>query len=898
MKKVIFWGLFFIFATVEAQYEALFNGKQEFSVDPIGSYFNVTPRNPATKILLSSISTENINGKLIRVRRLGAFSAGVWWPDEYTSMIVVFIDQNDQQIEAGARTTASTVDTTNQFGADVPYDLNLGGGSISEGNYYLLDVPENAVAMLVTPQDDPHGNSDANGDYKIEINPSLIENADIYQVVKNPMLFSPGIHVDLVAGKNADIVVKTLRNVNVEGSYIEWKNVAGTVTEYFSLKPGQTHSTYNGEVYFNIDTVPTAASFQGGYTSPKVYLKGRNFSSVIVDLDEVILNTRIRKTKPIRLGFLPIDGCLQATCFTKASSTDVTEMAERSGKIIRTMYPVANSEITYDYFENGILLPVMYNKTRGFGTAIDDVITLEKRRRKYTPKYIDFLVGVGGSNYFSSRGEAGTFGTVGGEIPSVDDAQANNYKSRSLTVARDYYFSAAHELGHAMSLNHFCHDPSADCTPQDTLDGYSNFSDLSSWDISRAKVGDRSPLMTVGTSYPGFTNPNVSAKDKWISRKEYLQLFKANLYSYYKNSRELKVSSVDQKSLRIFGSVKDNIFIASHFYFQPLGSAVIENPLTGDHQVEVLDRNGDIIYSEFVNSYLPSSEAVVTGLKYLGFDLQVSKDATYVKIYKIVGPDKSLVAHVSVATALVEDQLKYIMPGSVAGDLGAVTTQISSMLDSIDASIKCKSFVGAQYKMMNNLLPYVNSQISSDTVTDQLAVNAKQLKTSILESLLRIKNAVDGTETYNPFISACLSNTSSGFLKKSKISVTFLKPSIPKNYKYTLKLYLDNLIVTPVEQGSDFVFESGIIANGTHKWKVETFIVNTAAFENLSNALRVTEKELVYNEKLLETETNSVKIIEIEARILEANKRAEALKSDRSKLEKPLGNVQEFEFGV
>ena len=910
-------------------------GISTFLINPNGSFLPITYDDHPDWIVGApasvNLNSVNLQGQFIKVKRQGAASLGVSWPDNtiYFNTIAVFTNGN-LQIPAGDGTTAPGVGAYNfcptsifAHEIDLPYDLNIGGYPYINEQTYKLRVPLNATNLLIAPYDCPiQDNSDPDQNYKLEIRFPIVEKVDIYQVVKNPRLNSPSTYVDLVAGKNADIVIKTAPNVNVEGSYVEWPDTFGNTNNKIFFSTATSSDATTGEVAFQIDPVPSSANYLNGVTRPKIYLRTRNSNGTIVDSDmseSYDIETYIRKTKPMRLGFVPISGCIddkpgQAPCFSAPTSTDVTNMAKHGGDIMKAMYPVAESDFSTSIILNsdkGFFVP------RYFGASASeikaDVSQLNKSREMFFSRDTDFIVGVISESYrekrilkFDKTGNSESvkkYGVVGlvESIPTLRQSIVEPKVNRALFVTKDYYFALPHEVGHGMSLTHQCQNinPGISCPDEkNTFDGYNSSILSSDWVLPRGKVGDRDSLMRDKSQFPLFTNPEISIflpwmKNKWVAYSEYINLFIANM-NYSRADREKKLRT-NSGAISVSIEINQNDYILTNFYFKPAGSIFTYNPQFGEYQVDILNSSGNLLYTNYVNAL--NNDEIEN--KILDFDIPIVKTAMFIKLYKLNAGVKTLVKFLSIPAEIVQEEIKFLDPKTVNVDLGQFKNSVANEIKRYDDKLKCQNYPAARSQLSNKILSIVSQKMSVLNLPNSLNMDKNKFESVILNSLTRVVfPLLNSNDFYNPFIDGCLEIIGDGQSKKSKITIEFNRQPEDKEYGYTATVQFENTEIELIPINEKFFAETIPLVQGLRYWKVSTFMVNKKIYQGILNSIKQIKKTLLALNDQLNNESDPDARIVIQKKISAQQRQLDGLVVEKKNEEKQISQPQFFNFEV
>ncbi len=572
------------------------------------------------------------------------------------------------------------------------------------------------------------------------------------------------------------------------------------------------------------------------------------------------------------------------------------------------MYPVAESDFSADYFETGFKVPRYYGVSNN-EIQTDDIITLNKRKRNnYTPTYIDFLIGIYSEDYLvfreliDSNGIGGLNGQVA-DIATPGSAFLQDFKFRSLIVRSNYFYTLPHEMGHVLSLTHTCQDKfpgNQVCSEeQNTLDGYNSSILSADWSLGRKLVGNRHSLMRFGSTSPGFINPDISLtkpweKNKWISREEYLQLFRVQRVDLFKSLRKKNILSVDQKVLNIFGKIENDKFLLSSAYFGKNATTFSSAPVTGEYRIDVLNSSKNLLFSNFANTLQMSD----TDAKYLGLDLPISKSAMFIKIFK-VNPSNTLIGEFSVPAQILQEEIKFLDPSSVNIDLGAFKNAITFEIKKFEEKLNCQNYPGARTLLSSKILSLVSQKMLPLNLSSSLNMDKNKYQAIVLDSLARTVYPLLNTNNfYNPFIDACLEKIDDSFLKRSKITIELIKQPENKEYGYLVAAELDGTEIIIAEANSKFSAESIPLIQGLHYWRISTFMVNKKIYQGILNSIKQIKKMLITLSDQLDNESDPDVRIIIQQKISTQQRQLDGLVIAKKNEEKQISQPQLFNFEV
>lgn len=897
----------------QAQIDAL-DVKKFFKVNSRGTYYsNVQGGSESpTRIELSSIAGNIQPGTILKVKTLGGYSCcGNFDPsqdpdDASFNVTVVFVNASGGYIYPGPRSTAYPA-----FNSSLPYDILE--DVVLNQNLQSLEVPAGAVAILTAPDDFYFlDNNDANGNFGIEFGFSIIDKIDIYQVVKNPILNTKSTTIDLVAGKNADIVVKTLPNLNVEGSYIEWKSPNGLLTKTFNVKSGQTSSTASGDVTFYIDPVPTESAFLNMGSSPIVHLRGKNSSGVVVDIDESgqsDLQVRPHKTKDIKLNFTALVGCTDdksAPCFAPTTDQQVNDMITYGVPLTNAMFPVREGGISYSKEKSSkvlgrnslpvILLPEL-SVFDGDLFTIDKNYFLNLVGLSLTNK-INYTVGLGTKEYFLYRESKDTVGWAY-EIPGANPVMP--LKVNSILVNEGFYYTLPHELGHMNGLIHSCEDTTSQCPYNKILDSYSNsiqLQNISSFDITRGEILSTGEtvgveLMRSSTGFWGFNpriqpNPdyNKSFDKKWMSFDEYIKVFK-NLID--DNKKEIRVLTpklhitgiFDQNSLKLFNTYKYNDNSPNVLSF-------------GDLLVKTKTINNNELQSIFTKK----ASASESKNQIVSFDLNWNENAFFGEILDSV-TGVSLSKFI-IPTKLIEEEIKYIDRSMVKSgiDYYLLLKLMTDKIQMAESAILNKSY-GSAITYLNDFIGLINYGLTNSQAkgnSDSVLVDKSKFLRIADESKINIVNALNSTGlAQNIFIDFKLSQERKVH-KKTRVEIIFPKKPDNQTMIFSAEGRLNDVKVDFIENSTLKYFEATIQTIGQNVWKLRPYLIVKKEYETVKAAVLKYNSEIIRLRSELFNEPDLIVKQEIQNQINQRQRYIDGLNSSIENKKIYLGTEVQIEF--
>lgn len=627
----------------------------------------------------------------------------------------------------------------------------------------------------------------------------------IYQVIADPDLDEgggPDGSIDLVIGKNADVVVRLLPNMNVAQSKVIFDGVNGTSKEYpFS----GTMTDGEGVMTFQIDPIPVALGYEG-----KLSLRIQLRDSAGHFIAEKLVPVDLRKTKPIRLGFVPISGCGKANdCFGGAFYQDAADFALKGSELTKATYPVADADFNASYIASAEAFAT--NQPGRYG-IYQDFEYMEKSvfKGKLGDGSLTHIFGVVTTQYFTQhhRSYFGFGNTTVGfshlyplQVPlSPADIPTGGIVA---IVAYNHPITLPHELGHLMSLVHH----------SDTADGYSNY-DNQIWGIPRGKALGKTNFMW--TMSPPPISP---APDYWISKDDYLKIFKRNLVT----ARSPKTAST--AGLRISGGfVEDGSYRVTNVYM--VDRVYTNQDETGSYIADVLDHEKNIISSLKMNaSYLSEGSGEL-----LSFEVPIPISAMYVELYKLAGSAKTKIGTIVIPADIIQEEIKYIPLQAIVGQANLVLKSLNLAVKKYRDALLKQQFKVALSILNDEILVIINEKITDNlTRTSYLSAGRyllNQISTTSLLRVLSVESVV--SEPANEFLMIETKSppTAEG---RSEIGIKVLKKIEGNASEFTQKVWFDGVEVPIKTVNNEFVAVSPRLSTGSHQWNVQNFIISSAS---------------------------------------------------------------------
>ena len=642
-----------------------------------------------------------------------------------------------------------------------------------------------------------------------------IDSADIYQVIKNPILFSPSTTVDLVAGKNADIILKTVPNFDVTGSVIEWTNKNGVIKNYF---PKSNTSDSSGNVVFEIDPVPATDDFVGAGTSMLISLKSIDFAGAPLYLQAVQKNVFVRKTKPIRIGFVPISGCLKGAnqCFTGVTQQEAQTFRDHAMEIFRAWYPVDNDVISRSIVYPADAMAATAYQLDAKGKNIFSVQNVDldlANLRGFKKNQYDHIIGLIDESYFD------VFNSLYGGYKGIATfPQGILRNDMPAIVAKDYYYALAHEIGHSYDLHHSAYSSS----------GLSNYDLDTRWNFLRGLfLIDKKSVMTAGPDLKKIADAKFFTELFWMYDQDYLELFR-NL-SGQSISSPTKFFNLTTQRNDYFNFFKFlNIFEKKGSDLNNKKSKFL------NYSFNLLDKNKNQIYSGNATEYetiaelqdANSTDLVPSG-KLLDFEIPNLTNSVYINLAEVAKNNQQNEFFV-LNTLLLQQKLNLIDDGAILSqDKSKIKSQLQGYINLYDQKMRLQLFDEAEKIVNNQIYPFLVNNLTDSYVPKTATTIGKNafVQTAITASI-NSRNLVNQNDIVSNGFINLKEIYKDNLTTKIKLKV-LTKPDNP-NLEIAFKVWLNSEEIKQFQsQVSGEYFIEGNLLSGQNQWVVKTYLVDT-----------------------------------------------------------------------
>jgi hypothetical protein len=803
-----------------------------FQVDPSGGYWGDFTDTPATRIELS-FANGFYPGQTVGMETVGDFIA--WHGGNVSYRLdIAFLDVNNNFIQAGPGTTAQEEGEFNNHSAPVPYQYKV----FDFGNISKFVIPYNAVAMVLgMPTYVSSVNTDPDNNFGIRVTYSLIESADIYQVIKNPRL-TANEFVDVVAGKNADIVVKTTPNADLEGSYIAWQSRSSASMTYYATS---STSNTNGELVFHIDPVQDDPAYLGGLTAVTVHLMSKNSSGVSVKGDKKVLYVTIRKTKKINFKFIRIKHRYRNKKYADPGYTLSKKIVDEGVAMFKLIYPVASSDVTVSYNQ---YMNIFGSGAVEYATTLDRVKIQKLFKSKETADRIELGAGIVSNEYFPFYNRPHTVAQADVNFPALTIATNAKFMAASHETAHVFCMRFDGQSG-CSNLGGAVHAPSNEYN----LEGYSNYDTEIIPSRPRGFLQNQMNIM--------YTEVSINS---WFSPETYLSLFRR----FLEENREQRVTS--SKRLKIVGIIKQNdSFEVGNSFYDNLEQSNFDE--TGEYQIESTDLNGNVFSLErySTNEILDSDHHE----KILSFSIPDSTSIVFSKIFKLnKNKTRDFIANVVIPAEILRSKVEDIADTAIRKNPDEVRKKLLAEIKKYENEILAGKYASAKVILTKNIYSIIANELTNDFIPESdLDIGRTELSELALMSnrLLMYLPGQQSEILKNNFIGIESVDSHPG--EAVKILNILEIQRAKKDYQLIVDIYFDGIKICSDIISKCSKIRSNNITSGNHSWAVKTFIVQENLWRNLNEGIEASMREIENLKILCKNEIDPIKKNEYTKRI-------------------------------
>jgi hypothetical protein len=702
--------------------------------------------------------------------------------------------------------------------------------TVSQPGDYKYNLKISQMAEVQAPEGDPappgsFGFYSAN---TLPVSFTCSQKIDVhfFQVTKDPKIpppFDGNSIVDLVSGKNADVVATVDSETDVSKSTLI---LCGK-----TYKPKANVSDGNGNVTFELSPVPPASECAGTVTA----------DLQIKDEDNDLLGTatplvQIRETKTIKFGFIPIEiVCpFSQSCSAAPSDVGMANIISKGTPYLNAIYPVAQGGVTWDYY--GISYKGTYNHSWNYD---EDALTLmmnSSNPTHFQEDGVTKVVGLVSDTYFPYHSSP---------FVGVSNFEQNSFlvQAGDLSAELDEDWKVlSHEMGHTFCLRWdfntvscigfqdpdtapiYSHDPNL----AQTASGYS-VDDLLSEGINlkRGPIANTFSLMNAS---------GTPAKNSvtWWRENEYNQIFGINL-----SGSRIKSSESGAPQLWVSGTISiDGHFNRTLSYISTSNNFVPQSA-DGNIYVEVEDINKSILSTYRFNSRFsleaPSTEAEVK------FSLPFTADAVFLNIYKEgVRGMRIGVGTVVIPADTIYDRLQFIPRSSFVGDPDLSMSSLAGAISGYRQKLIDGDFTSAAQFLQQAVTPLLQSSLKDNLqLTSPLDLGKTEMISLSTASANQL-NSIPLPPGQNPISPVVTLTGPSQSAAGSQVSIQIAALTEPSNEKYTIfsKVYFDGIIVGSDSQAEIKSAKSFPLSIGNHQWVVHSYLASFAKLKIWSAALK------------------------------------------------------------
>jgi len=651
----------------------------------------------------------------------------------------------------------------------------------------------------------------------------------VWQVIKDPTLPSPdgvGGIIDLVAGKNADVVVTATPNQDVTNSTVTLCGHTFGPSTNFADK-------VTGSVDFQLSPVPTDSKCVNVVSTMQAQLLDINNHGVGAASIQVHPRTLVA-IHPVFVSLdVPSSDPSKFPVVQPPSSSDMNISQGDGYTFLNNLFPIgeaytpeiSNIPVHGEAAENSARIDSTFDDRQALAALVD-----KTNASQFYQQGITNVIGLVSSAYFPAK-EPG-MGRVGeSELHSI-----------SAEVTAGDVASLVHEFGHMYCLRYdnqtgcdfinynTSSDPTANARLYHNQDGADNSGKYLGF--SNKTFGDSSYPYSTGYQFQrgqfayseSLLVPAIhpSPAGYWLNSKEYLQLFDVLLPEKQTVPGTSPPTFLGAGSLDATGS-----FVPSSTYIMDNPRSVPTNP-NGSFSVVVQDAGRKTLYSG--NYEVNSAPDNPTALE-LSFTVPMPANGVFVTASQI-GSKRfiSTPAVIVVPAEVISDGLKNVPDAALVGDPATTRAALANDIAQYRTFLLSGQLNLANNYLQSTLSPDVGNSISTNYASSSLLdIGRSEMNELLLTSQLRVYAAIQGTSTppVNPFISLVVSGGQSAG-ETSNLDVRQVVAPTDKDHIFLYQIYFNGEKVQT--QSSDYpkIIRSAALRIGPQFWEVQTFLISRA----------------------------------------------------------------------
>ena len=371
------------------------------------------------------------------------------------------------------------------------------------------------------------------------------QNVEITQAVGN-FQFDPQSEVyDLVLGKSTSIqsTIKLSPALPNENSQITVKATLDDGTSTSGTVSAASASSPNGTLVVLPPFIPSST----GSSNVVITATG---SDGIVAADPITKKVNIHRTNPLKIGFIPIDGCTgNKTCYPAVERDLFSKIISEDSQFVSDAYPLANS-ISQGLSVTTISSPYFGDPEKSNYAINKDLMSLGLMAKRLG---LNRLVGVVPEGYPTYH------------LDSFAGYAPIKYTSALLVNESSWSSVVAHELAHTFGVTEGYDRDTLEYNGPEIQNGFN------------VRLG--SPILGA----EDFMGPNRNFKPQWIGQETFSKLFTA-----------LKSPVVDPSVIVLSGILNSNGTVELGPSYK-LSDGTLTRDGPGTFQIQSLDDNGQLL---------------------------------------------------------------------------------------------------------------------------------------------------------------------------------------------------------------------------------------------------------------------------------------------------------------